>query len=198
MARGKPREDAILSAALAELMARGYEAMTIDDVAARAHASKATIYRRWRNKADLVKATLDALDARDNAAIPETGALRSDLLAVMAAIRRKATAPYMTMIQDLVLASKRDAVLAEALRGHIENEELSPFHEVLGRHFAKREVDFDLVHDVAEAMVLRRLYTGGALDAAFGMRVVDRLLLPLLNEKVNLVKGKSKRGRDRK
>ena len=180
MVRGKPREEAILSATRAELTERGYEGMTIDDIAARAHSSKATIYRRWKNKAELVTAMLDALDAADNAAIPETGALRSDLVAVMDATREKASAPYVAMIQDLVNASKRDPALAAALKKHIANEDLSPFHDVLARHFRRRDVDFDLVHDVAEAMVLRQLRVGAPLDAAFVRRVVDRVILPLL------------------
>src|SRR5689334_4055737 len=102
MVRGQPREAAILDAAGALLAELGYEALTIDAVAARAGSSKATIYRRWRNKAQLVKAVLDALDAEHNAEIPDTGALRSDLVAVLRAARDRATAPYLAMMQDLV------------------------------------------------------------------------------------------------
>jgi AcrR family transcriptional regulator len=179
MVRGKPREDAILAAAREELLATGYANLTMDAVAARARSSKATIYRRWRNKAQLVKAVLDGLDADDGAAIPVTGALRSDLVAVMRAIRRKASAPYVAMITDLVLASKRDAALAQALGEHVDDESLSPFHEVLARHFSQKQADFQLIHDVAEALVIRQLQRG-PLNDAFIRRVVDRVLVPLL------------------
>ncbi len=162
-------------------MARGYEGMTIDEVAARARSSKTTIYRRWKNKAELVKAALDALDAQDNA-IPETGALRSDLVAVLDALRRKASAQYLAMIQDLSLAAKRDPALAAALKEHVENEALSPFHVALERHVSPRDVDFVLVHDVAEAMILRQLQVGKRLDDAFTKRVVDGVLLPLIQK----------------
>lgn len=181
MVRGKEREDAILFAAREELMARGYEGMTIDEVAARARSSKTTIYRRWKNKAELVKAMLDALDAQANA-IPETGGLRSDLVAVIDAMRRKASARYLAMIQDLALAAKRAPALAEALKEHVENEELSPFHAVLERHVRPGDVDFVLVHDVAEAMILHQLQAGKRLDAAFTKRVVDEVLLPLIQK----------------
>jgi len=184
MARGEARTEAILTAAL-ELLARtGYDALTTDAVAARAHASKATIYRRWSNKAELVGAALDALDRRDNAAIPDTGELRSDLLAVLGAQRKKASAGYVAMLQELLVASRRDPALAQALQRHVEKEELSPFHEVLARATCRGELpphrDFDLIHDVAEAMVVRRLQSGGALDRKFALRLVDRVLLPLL------------------
>jgi hypothetical protein len=145
------------------------------------------MYRRWRGKPELVKAALDALDARDNAAIPDTGALRSDLVAVMEAMRDKASAPYVAMIQDLVMSSRRDPALAALLRAHVEDDELSPFHAVLLRAVERKRLSADapteLVHDVAEAMVLRQLQTGAPFDDAFIARVVDDVLLPLLRRK---------------
>lgn len=187
MVRGKPREEAILNATIGLLGELGYDAITMDAVAARAHASKATMYRRWRNKAELVKAALDALDARDNSLIPDTGALRSDLVAVMHAARAKATAPYMAMILDLVVAARRDPALAASLRAHTENDELSPFRVVLERAMARKALPAgaptELVHDVAEAMVSRQLQTGSPFDDTFILRVVDDVLLPLLGKK---------------
>jgi AcrR family transcriptional regulator len=180
MVRGKAREDAILHATLEQLAERGYDALTIDEVASRASASKATIYRRWRNKAELVRAALDALDARE-AEIAETGSLRSDLLAVVDGLRQKATARYLAMIQDLMLAAKRDPALAKELDEHVATEQLSPFHRVLERHVRPDAVDFQLVHDVAEAMVLRQIQAGKRLDPAFARRLVDDVLLPLID-----------------
>jgi AcrR family transcriptional regulator len=187
MVRGQPREDALLRATIELLGEVGYEALTVDAVAARARASKATIYRRWRNKAELVKAALDSLDAEHNAAIPDTGALRSDLVAVMAAVREKATGAYVAMINDLIVAARRDEALAAALKSHVENEALSPFQAVLCRAIERGRLPADapagLVHDVAEAMVLRRLQTGAPFDDAFIDKVVDGVLLPLLRRR---------------
>jgi len=184
MVRGKPREQAILAAAIEELRQLGYDAMTMDGVAARASASKATIYRRWANKAELLKAALDTLDAEHATSIPDTGALRSDLVAVMEALREKASAPYVEMMSELVAAARRDEALAALLRHHLKNEELSPFQEVLRRAVRRRDLprstDTRLVHDVAEAMIMRQLQAGLPFDDEFVARVVDRLLLPLL------------------
>lgn len=187
MARGKQREDAILSSTIELLSELGYDALTMDAVAAHAHASKATMYRRWRSKGELVGAALDALDSEHSAAIPDTGALRSDLITVMEGLREKATASYVTMIQGLVIAARRDQALAASLRSHLENDELSPFQAVLRRAVERKRLHahapVELVHDVAEAMILRQLQTGSAFDNAFIARVVDGVLLPLLRKK---------------
>jgi AcrR family transcriptional regulator len=184
MARGKPRETAILVAALRVLQEQGYAAMTMDAVATAARASKATIYRRWANKAELLKAALDTLDSDQAAAVPDTGELRRDLVAVMNALREKASQPYVDAMRELVAAVKHDYALAKLLQVHQQAEELSPFHHVIRRAIRRgelpRSTDARLIHDVAEALILRQLQLGLRFDAAFVARVVGRVLLPLL------------------
>ncbi|MFX0574541.1 TetR/AcrR family transcriptional regulator [Nocardia nepalensis] len=185
MVRGQPRVDAILDATLDLLAEHGYAALTMDAVAARANASKATIYRRWRGKADLVKAALDAYDAQQNAEIPDTGSLRGDLVAVLETLCAKSSEQYLSMIGELVAAMRHDAELAAALRAHIDNEELSPFHDALHRAIDRGELpahtDTELIHDVAEAMIMRQMQIGAAFDEAFTNRLVDDVLLVLLH-----------------
>lgn len=188
MVRGQPREDAILKATQEELVSYGYANLTIDGVARRAASSKATIYRRWKDKAALVKACLDALDADDTANVPETGELRGDLLALVTSLTQKANPAYLDMLQDLVLCAKRDPKLRAALREHVQDDEVSPVHAVLARHFKRRDLDFELVHDVLEGMLIGTLQRHAALGlhpevapgAAFARRVVDRVLLPII------------------
>ncbi|RJO73610.1 TetR/AcrR family transcriptional regulator [Nocardia panacis] len=187
MVRGPERIAAILAAALDVLAERGYVALTMDAVAERAKASKATIYRHWGNKPELVRAALDAHDAVHNADIPATGSLRGDLVAVLEALCARSSEGYLAMIGGLAAAMRHDAELAEALRAHLDNEELSPFHDALRRAVERGELpaetDFDLIHDVAEAMILRQLQTGGGFDAPFITRLVDDVLLVLLNKR---------------
>src|SRR3954467_1290919 len=83
--RDHTRDAEILDAALEVLAETGYDGMTIDMVAARAKAGKATLYRRWASKSDLV---IDAVGCMkkgvydlDN--LPDTGSLRGDLLALI-------------------------------------------------------------------------------------------------------------------
>jgi AcrR family transcriptional regulator len=183
--RGKEREDAILAATIELVGELGYPAVTMDAVAARAQASKATIYRRWRNKPQLVKAALDAYDARQNESIPDTGELRSDLYAVMRALRDRTSESYLAMINGLIGAAKHDEELNTALQEHVANEELSPFLVSLQRAVDRGELpadaDSELVHDVAEAMVQRQL-AHGEFDEAFISKVVDDVLLVLLKQ----------------
>ncbi|MBC9822978.1 TetR/AcrR family transcriptional regulator [Terrabacter sp. MAHUQ-38] len=75
------REVEILEAAIEVLRDAGYDKLTFDAVAATARASKATLYRRWPHKRDLV---IDALGLFMNCPAeqdPDTGSLRGDLLA---------------------------------------------------------------------------------------------------------------------
>jgi AcrR family transcriptional regulator len=82
--RDDTRDDDILDAALDVLAEAGYSGMTVDMVAIRAKAGKATVYRRWRSKADLVLDAVGRMKHRqvDFAHLPDTGTLRGDLLAL--------------------------------------------------------------------------------------------------------------------
>src|SRR6478735_5965606 len=70
------REQEILDATLEVLAEVGYDRLTMDAVAAKAKASKATLYRRWTNKVSLV---IDALHPKGVYVVPDTGSLRGDL-----------------------------------------------------------------------------------------------------------------------
>ena len=178
------REQAVLATTAELLVERGYQALTIDAVAARAGASKATIYRRWPNKAQLVRATLDAADAARNASVPDTGELRSDLFAVMDAVAANVADPLTRVTAELATLMRHDAQLAEAIREHLAKEELSPFHDALQRAIARGDIaadtDVELIHDVAEAMILRQVHLDLPVDPGFSARLIDDVLLVLL------------------
>lgn len=82
MTSGRPRKPetnaAILDAALALFGEVGYEATTVEAVAARAGVGKATIYRRWSSKDDLIIAAIQEL--LTTVEIPETGDVRRTLI----------------------------------------------------------------------------------------------------------------------
>ena len=81
--RGTELEQAILDAAWEQLTAEGYEHFTIDTVAARARTSKPVLYRRWKTREDLLRATVRHRGAVDPPSLPDTGTLRGDLLALL-------------------------------------------------------------------------------------------------------------------
>lgn len=81
--RGRPRnpdaDERILSAAADLILARGFDSMTVDDVAAQAHVGKATVYRRWARKEDLAVAAMERL-YNSEMPIPDTGNIQRDLV----------------------------------------------------------------------------------------------------------------------
>ena len=199
-ARGKPRERAILSAVISLLGETGYEAMTMDAVAARAHASKTTIYRRWPGKAELVRAAVDAhitsriLGTQDSgtqdsgtqdSGTQDTGSLRGDLLAVMNAMPGHLTPEFMAMMSGLVHALRTDPQLAASLRSWFDHDSVA--EQIIGRAVRRGELPAPaasrlagLVHEVVEAQIFRQLMTASALDDSFAAHVVDDIILPLL------------------
>ncbi len=75
----------IIEAAINILAEAGFDSMTMDMVAAGAKVGKATVYRRWDSKAELVR---DALIWMSRSSVelenlPDTGTLRDDLLALL-------------------------------------------------------------------------------------------------------------------
>lgn len=98
---GRPRsaqaDQRILKAVLEELADIGFEAMSIEAVAARAHVGKTTIYRRWPSKTELVLEAIKAIHAE--APVIDTGNFRNDLLALL----RSAFQLRTTLVEQLVL-----------------------------------------------------------------------------------------------
>jgi AcrR family transcriptional regulator len=184
--RGKPRERAILSAVIELLGELGYEAMTMDAVAARAHASKTTIYRRWPGKPELVRAAVDAYIAGRMLTAADTGSLRGDLMAVMRAIRGHLTAEFLAMMSGLVHAMRQDQALRDVLWSHLMNDAPAA-RVIIERAVARGELPVGqearmagLTHELIEAQLFRQIATGAPADDTFAAHVVDDLVLPVL------------------
>ena len=91
------------------LQEHGYDRLTVDAVAAMARASKATVYRRWPSKAELVLAAFIE-GVRQVAVPPETGTLRGDLLRVGELVRRQGPQHAGTIRAVLVEMSRNPAL----------------------------------------------------------------------------------------
>lgn len=81
--RGAALDVALLSAAWEELLENGYENLTMESVAERAHTSRPVISRRWNDRRTLVLAALRHWFEQNPIAAPDTGSLRGDLLAYL-------------------------------------------------------------------------------------------------------------------
>jgi AcrR family transcriptional regulator len=94
--RGPQLEAALLEAAWDELVEVGFASLTMESVAARARTGVAVLYRRWANKDQLVFAAIEHYRVSRPVAIPDTGNLRDDLLALLTAFSQ-ARAPFIAV-----------------------------------------------------------------------------------------------------
>ena len=83
LGRGAALEAALLDAAWDELQGADYAGLTMEAVADRAGTSRAVLYRRWRNRPELVIAALRRHRPMLSGEVPDTGGLRGDVLALL-------------------------------------------------------------------------------------------------------------------
>ena len=181
--RGRELEEAILAPALAELSEHGYPALTMEAVAKRAGASKASLYRRWETRAALVMDAVYTL-APSPQSLPDTGALRGDLLAALrlgaAALRGPAGEAMRGMLAEALPAAER----SQALRARSQGRNRRLMAEVLRRAGARGQVPDGAVTparlEVGAALLRNHfLFRGEPLDEDTLVGFVDEVLLPL-------------------
>ena len=174
--------DAILAATLELLAERGLEGLTVDGVAARAKVGKATIYRHWRSRAELV---MDAMGCLPMPAVPEhTGDLRTDLCATFTALAGVLTDPDRSrLLATLVDAAERDPELGAL---HVDHgaERRAParslVHAAVERGELAAGTDPDLVVDLLVGpLFYRRLLAHEPVTADYVESVVDTVLAGL-------------------
>lgn len=186
--RGRPRDasrdEALRAAALTVLAEVGYRALTMDAVAATARAGKATIYRRWDSKLDLVIDSCNQLVSRSIPA-PNTGSLAGDLREFLLAFATFLSGPAGKAAQALVGELPHEPELANAFRKSFLRSQRDVLMGVLERAAARGELMEDAPHAMAvelagAALTYRLMLTGDPLDAVFVDRLVDQILVPLL------------------
>lgn len=186
--RGRPRDasrdDALRLAALEVMAEVGYRALTMDAVAARAKAGKATIYRRWESKLDLVIDTCVHLTSRDIPQ-PDTGSVAEDLREFLRAYARILQGPVGKAAQALVGELAHEPELAEAFRKSFLARQREMLVAVVQRGIDRGELRPDIPIDLivpigGAALIYRLMLTGEELSTEYVDTVVDRILLPLL------------------
>ncbi|MEV0147449.1 MULTISPECIES: TetR/AcrR family transcriptional regulator [unclassified Nonomuraea] len=198
------RERAILDAALELLSEMGYDRMSVDKIARRAKASKATIYRRWPGKPELV---VDVICNRFDMDMPrprDTGSLRGDLAELVRCLCETAERKH-TLIMGLSPTLVSNQELARALRAHMPSRDFGGVEALLERAWERgelageptggsagepsggsvggspRAVEAARLTAVAEALVWHRLiFVGPPLDEAFVEESAREVLLPLV------------------
>jgi len=180
------REQAILHATLDVLAETGYDALRLDAVAARAKASKATLYRRWSGKAELVVAAIKSYEQTDRlVGETDTGSLRGDLLAILRAITDTMTGPTGQILTGVMIAMQRDSELAEAVRTSVLQDRQHIIQRMLDRAIDRGELpadtDVGIFEEIAPAVLFTRIFIlGKPPDETDLTRLVDNILIPLM------------------
>jgi AcrR family transcriptional regulator len=141
--RGAELESAILGAAWEQLTAEGYEHFTIDAVAARAQTSKPVLYRRWKTREDLLRATVGHRAAADAPPVPDTGTLRGDLLALLT-LANTTRNPMAALVSSMLGSYFNQTGPAPAeLRQAFLSQRGSAVEQVINRAVERGEIDPD-------------------------------------------------------
>jgi len=175
------REREILDAALEVLSEVGYDRLTMDAVAQRAKASKATLYRRWNSKATLV---VDALASQKaSPPVPDSGDLRTDLLTAFCGMGGLTDHDTTQTFGAVMTALSTDPEFAAEFRTRVlqPKAQLSRalFQRAVDRGEVRPDLDLDLVAPALAGIVLHRLFVMGETPGPTLIEhVIDQIILP--------------------
>jgi AcrR family transcriptional regulator len=134
-----PRETELLAVTLQLLQEHGYDRLTLDAVAATARASKATVYRRWPTKAELVLAAFIE-GVRQVAVAPDTGTLRGDLLQLGEVICQQAR-QHASTIRAVLVEVSRNAALNDVMEHQFLDQRKALMKYILRQAVDRGEID---------------------------------------------------------
>jgi AcrR family transcriptional regulator len=162
----------------------GYHRMTMDAIASTAGVGKATIYRRWRSKEDLLVSLIDEA-SHDLLEVPDTGSLRHDLQIFLASLVAVLNSPGGRASRALLGVLPNEPALAEAYQRGPLARWGAAYAEVFDRAAARGEVGPEagasLAAEAGSGVLLQRwLFATLALDRAVVAEVVDEVMMPLL------------------
>ncbi|MFB7112357.1 TetR/AcrR family transcriptional regulator [Streptomyces sp. NPDC056190] len=181
-----PEREAELYAAVLDLLREvGYDSLTMDAVAARTRSSKATLYRQWGGKAELVvramrhskPVRLDTID---------TGTLRTDLHAFVTREDDCVMEQNSALMRALAMAMHTNPDLRQAFREQLIEPEMAEFRALLQRAVDRGEIRADcpaldfVVHMLAGGFVVRALIEAQPPTQAFLHSYIDAVVLPAL------------------
>ncbi|WP_299049931.1 TetR/AcrR family transcriptional regulator [uncultured Nocardioides sp.] len=185
--RDASRDEAILDATLDLLAQVGYDDLTTAEVARRAGAGKATIYRRWPSKADLVVAAVGRMGGDEPTLdhLPDTGTLRGDLAALFRPQTPEEDARSLGVMRGLTSLLSQSSELAEAASAAIIGPFVDSQRLLMERAVTRGEVPADVdvatVARVTPSMTAFRLAVERRpIDVDELMHLVDVVVLPAL------------------
>ncbi|GGX21996.1 TetR/AcrR family transcriptional regulator [Streptomyces chryseus] len=179
------RESELYEAVLDLLREVGYDAVTMDAVAARTRSSKATLYRQWGSKPELVVRALRHNKPVSVADI-DTGTLRGDFRALVERTDDCQLERDSALMRGLAQAVHENPDLHRALRELLIAPELTGLDGMLRRAVDRGEIPADTAalryvpHMLVGAFVAQELIEGRSPDRAFLSDYIDAVVLPAL------------------
>jgi AcrR family transcriptional regulator len=185
--RGRPRDpsrdEAIIDAAIDLLVRDGYDRFSMEGVAGAAGVGKATVYRRWSSKAELVidamatlKTSIDSID---------TGALDGDIELMVGTAGSPTSQRLQQVMVSVCSALPREPGLLEAFRTRFTEPRIAAIAAALHRARERGEIGDDIDIEMAASLVpslmlQRALMTGRPAGHAYARKIVGSVLLPVL------------------
>jgi len=181
------RDEAIQSAAIELMQEVGYERCTIEAIAAKAHASKATIYRRWKNKQELL---VSAVNRHTFCTPPEVdqGNLRDDLIEMISEKIKNLKGPDGAVVSVLLTAAKNDPELGKLIPISIRESQDDTVMHIIDRGIKRGEISKDanieLLLEILPGIFTYRIFmTHQPVNRKFIEQLVDGILIPSLQSK---------------
>ncbi|MGX9890015.1 TetR/AcrR family transcriptional regulator [Streptomyces sp. NPDC002276] len=181
-----PEREAELYEAVLDLLREvGYDALTMDAVAARTRSSKATLYRQWGGKAELVaKAVRHSKPGRPTDV--DTGTLRGDMHAMVAREDDCRIEQTSALMRGLAMATHNHPDLLQAFRELLIEPEMEEFRQVTQRAIDRGEIRADcpalqfVVHMMIGAFATRTVIEDLPPTQAYLTSYIDAVVLPAL------------------
>ncbi|MFF7143372.1 MULTISPECIES: TetR/AcrR family transcriptional regulator [Streptomyces] len=179
------REAELYGAVLGLLREVGYDALTMDAVAARTRSSKATLYRQWGGKAELVVKAIRH-GKPGHADDIDTGSLQGDLHALVALEDDCTMEQNSALMRGVAMAIHHNPDLRQAFREQLIEPEIAAFQQVLRRAVDRGEIRPDcpaldfLVHMMVGGFATRTLLDDQPPTRAFLTSYIDAVVLPAL------------------
>ncbi|ANS65820.1 TetR/AcrR family transcriptional regulator [Streptomyces lincolnensis] len=183
-----PEREAELYGAVLDLLREvGYDALTMDAVAARTRSSKATLYRQWGGKAELVaKAVRHNKPGGMGLQGVDTGSLKGDLHALTLRSDDCEMEQNSALMRGLAMAIHGNPDLLRAFREHLIEPEMAEFGRVVQRAVDRGEVRADnpaidfMIHMMMGGFAARTMIDEKPPTQAFLLSYIDAVILPAL------------------
>ena len=181
-----PRETEFLEVTLRLLQQHGYDGLTVDAVATTARASKATVYRRWPSKAELVLAAFME-GIRQVAVPPDTGTLRGDLLRVGQLVCEQARKHASTM-RAVLFEVSRNPALNDVMQHQFMDQRKALIRHVLRQAVERGEIDQAAISNelwdlLPGYLIFRSIVAGRPPTQRTVQALVDDVVVPSLTRR---------------